>query len=51
LDPNVKVIVLTGFTKQGMIQELKEAAARDFILKPFDIPQLLEKIRKIIDGE
>ena len=51
MDPNVKVIVLTGYTKRGMTQELKEAGARDFILKPFDTPQLLEKIRKIIDAE
>jgi len=32
-----------------MTQELEEA--RDFILKPLDTPQLLEKIRKIIDGD
>jgi DNA-binding NtrC family response regulator len=51
MDPNVKVLVLTGYTKRGMTQELKEAGARDFILKPFDTPQLLEKIRKIIDAE
>jgi FixJ family two-component response regulator len=34
-----------------MTQELKDAGAIDFILKPFDSPQLLEKIRKIIDEE
>jgi FixJ family two-component response regulator len=34
-----------------MTQELKDAGAGDFILKPFDTPQLLEKIRKIIDEE
>jgi FixJ family two-component response regulator len=49
MDPNVKVLVLTGYAKRGMTQELKEAGAKDFILKPFDTPQLLEKIRKIID--
>jgi DNA-binding NtrC family response regulator len=51
INPNVKVLVLTGYTERGMTQELKEAGARDFILKPFDMPQLLEKIRKIIDEE
>jgi FixJ family two-component response regulator len=34
-----------------MTQELEDAGARDFILKPFDSPQLLEKIRKIIDED
>ena len=36
MDPNVKVLIATGYTKRGMTQELKEAGARDFILKPFD---------------
>jgi FixJ family two-component response regulator len=49
MDPNVKVLIITGYTQRGMTQELKEAGARDFILKPFDTPQLLEKIQKIID--
>jgi PAS domain S-box-containing protein len=49
MDPNIKVLIITGYTQRGMTQELKEAGARDFILKPFDTPQLLEKIRKIID--
>jgi two-component system, cell cycle sensor histidine kinase and response regulator CckA len=51
MDPNVKVIDLTGYTKRGMTQELKDAGAIDFILKPFDSPQLLENIRKIIDED
>jgi CheY-like chemotaxis protein len=51
MDPNVKVLIATGYTKRGMTQELKDAGAIDFILKPFDSPQLLEKIRKIIDEE
>jgi PAS domain S-box-containing protein len=51
MDPNVNVLVITGYTQRGMTQELKEAGARDFILKPFDTPQLLEKIRKIIDED
>ena len=51
MDPNVKVLIITGYTESGMTQELKDAGAGDFILKPFDTPQLLEKIRKIIDEE
>jgi FixJ family two-component response regulator len=49
MDPNVKVLVLTGYTKRGMTQELKDAGAIDLILKPFDMSLLLVKIRKIID--
>jgi DNA-binding response OmpR family regulator len=33
-----------------MEEDLNETGARGYIAKPFDMPQLLEKIRKIIDG-
>ena len=51
MDPNSRALIVSGFQKEGMTQELKDAGASDFILKPFDTPQLLEKIRKIIDEE
>ena len=49
MDSKVRVLVATGYARQGIAEELKEAGATDFIAKPFDIPQLLEKIRNIID--
>jgi PAS domain S-box-containing protein len=51
LDPDVKVLVASGALKPGMAADMKETGARDFVGKPFDMPQLLEKIRKIIDEE
>jgi two-component system, cell cycle sensor histidine kinase and response regulator CckA len=51
LDPDVKVLVASGALKPGMATDMKETGARDFVGKPFDMPQLLEKIRKIIDEE
>jgi CheY-like chemotaxis protein len=49
IDPNVRVLVASGHTTPGMVGELEQAGAKGFIRKPFDTPQLLEKIRKIID--
>ena len=51
MDSKVKVLVTTGYAKNGLAEDLKEAGATDFIEKPSDIPQLLGKIRKIIDEE
>jgi PAS domain S-box-containing protein len=50
MDPKVSVLVASGFTQNGQIAEALDSGARGFIGKPFDIPQLLEKIRKIIAG-
>ncbi|MCX5873498.1 MAG: response regulator, partial [Deltaproteobacteria bacterium] len=51
MDSNSRVLMVSGYHEEGMARKLKDAGARDFILKPFDMPQLLEKIRKIIDEE
>jgi two-component system, cell cycle sensor histidine kinase and response regulator CckA len=49
MDPKVRVLVASGGLKPGMEESLKGVGARGFIGKPFDMPQLLEQIRKIID--
>ena len=49
IDPTVRVLIATGYTKSGMTQELLVAGVKDFILKPFNILRFGEKIRKIID--
>ena len=51
IDPNIRVLVATGHTTLGMAGELEQAGAKAFIRKPFETSLLLEKIRKIIDGE
>jgi PAS domain S-box-containing protein len=51
MDANSSVIMVSGFEMEGLAEELRAAGAKAFILKPFYMPQLLEKIRKIIDQE
>ncbi len=51
MDPKVRVLIASGGLKPGMEESLKEAGARGFIGKPFDMPQLLDNIRKIIDEQ
>jgi PAS domain S-box-containing protein len=50
-DPNVRVLIASGAMNSAIEVDLKEIGAKGFIAKPFDTPQLLEKIRKIIDEE
>ena len=49
LDPNVRVLIASGAMNSATEAELKKIGAGGFIAKPFDTPQLLEKIRQIIN--
>jgi CheY-like chemotaxis protein len=51
VDPKVRVLIASGALNSEIEADLKEIGARGLIAKPFDTPQLLEKIRKIIDEE
>jgi two-component system cell cycle sensor histidine kinase/response regulator CckA len=51
MDPKVRVLVASGDLKPVMEESLNGAGARGFIAKPFDMPQLLAKIRKILDED
>jgi DNA-binding NtrC family response regulator len=51
MDPKVKVLMVSGALKGGMAEDLKAAGASAFILKPFDMPRMLENIRRIIDED
>ncbi len=50
-DSKVRVLIATGQSTQGMAEDLQQAGATGFIGKPFDMPQLLETIWKIIDED
>ena len=43
--------MVSGYNEKGMAEQIEVAGAKGFIRKPFETPQLLEEIRKIIDGE
>jgi len=51
MDPKLRVLMVSGALKAGMAGDLKNAGAKGFIKKPFDMSRILEKIRKIIDEE
>ncbi len=51
LDPAVRVLLTTGYSDSQKAQEVLSAGALGLINKPYQIPELLAKLREIFDGE
>lgn len=49
--PSVKIIILTSFTKEDMVQDALQAGATSYILKNSSIDQLAEAIRSAHAGQ
>ena len=43
-----KIIIVSGVVEPSDIEELKKAGAEDFIRKPFDISELVDKIAGVL---
>jgi DNA-binding response OmpR family regulator len=48
---DVKIICISGMVEQDKVQELKKAGANDFLQKPFEMEQLIERICKHLEIE
>jgi PAS domain S-box-containing protein len=51
ISPDVKALIITGYTVQEDMQALKESGFADVVYKPFDVSVLGQAIRRIIDAE
>ena len=49
INPEVKVIIYSGFNKVPQIQEMLKLGAKKFIQKPYRMKQLLADVREVID--
>ena len=49
LNPNVKVIVISGYDPSMQMDELSELGCNNFIQKPFTINQLSSKINEVLN--
>jgi CheY-like chemotaxis protein len=49
IDPEVQVIVASGYSPEGPAKEIIHAHSRGFISKPYNMKELLEMIRNTID--
>lgn len=50
-NPGVKVLLASGYSIAGEATEILERGCNGFIQKPFDINELLRKIREVLDRE
>ena len=49
--PDLKVIVFSGYTIDGLARKILNAGAQDFIQKPFSFETLSEKLKKVFEGK
>lgn len=49
--PDLKVIVFSGYTIDGLARKILDAGAQDFLQKPFSLATLSEKVKKVLEGE
>ncbi|MGC9028094.1 MAG: PAS domain-containing hybrid sensor histidine kinase/response regulator [Desulfomonilaceae bacterium] len=50
MDPNVRVLVASGFATDETVKQLLKGGAMGFLKKPFEFEELLAQIRAILDG-
>jgi PAS domain S-box-containing protein len=49
INPDVKVLLVSGYSLNKQIEELMDRGCNGFIQKPFDIVQLSQKIREVLE--
>ncbi len=51
INPNISVIMASGFFEPDVKSELFKAGAKGFIQKPYSPDELLKKMREVLDGK
>jgi two-component system cell cycle sensor histidine kinase/response regulator CckA len=51
LNPDIKVIIASGYSINGQVKDTLQAGAKGFVGKPYQIQELLGKVRDVLDGE
>jgi PAS domain S-box-containing protein len=50
-NPDVKVLLSTGYSRDGKAQEIIDSGIREFIQKPYKAEKLLSKVRSLLDAK
>ncbi len=51
INPRVKVVIASGYSPNGPTKEALTSGAKGFVNKPYDIRQVLEVVRAVLDEE
>jgi two-component system cell cycle sensor histidine kinase/response regulator CckA len=49
MNPRVKIIIASGHSPDGYPQEFLDAGAREFLRKPYEMSELLGRVRNVLD--
>lgn len=50
LDPNLRVLVMSGFSSEAAVQEILKGGGLGFMQKPFTIDELSRRVRECLDA-
>jgi two-component system, cell cycle sensor histidine kinase and response regulator CckA len=50
INPAVKVVIASGYSADGRTRELLNSMGKEFIRKPYDIREVLEVVRSVLDA-
>ncbi len=51
IDPNAKVLIASGYTANGRIDQALREKARAFLRKPYEAQSMLRLVREVLDAE
>jgi PAS domain S-box-containing protein len=51
INPEVKVIIASGYSGDAKLKEALEAHSAEFLRKPYSLTDMLEQVRKVLDRE
>jgi PAS domain S-box-containing protein len=49
INPELKVIIASGYSPEETVKEILEGGAKNFINKPFNMKEMLQAVRKVLD--
>jgi len=50
INPQVKVLLTSGYSEDGQARDMLAAGARGFLQKPYDLRAVLRKVREVLEG-
>jgi two-component system cell cycle sensor histidine kinase/response regulator CckA len=50
IDSKVRVLIASGFAANGQTKEAIEKGARGFVGKPYNMRQMLQAVREVLDS-
>jgi PAS domain S-box-containing protein len=50
INPGIKAILASGYLDPNVRSEMLKAGAKDFVQKPYDVNQILVRLREVIEG-